>query len=219
MKNVLKYFKEDVGAVGGPNLTPKEDNIWQKASGDVLSSPIGAGKFALRYVVRKGQAVKELPSCNLFVRKNLFKGFDTSLLTAEDSKLCFSIRKMGKKVIYAPDVKVYHHRRELFRPHLKQVFIYGRDKAWLIKEDFSLDKLYYLAPFVFVLGLFFGGIVSAFVLPIKYLYLAFLGIYLLISLFSSLTQNLERSFLIFPGIILTHIFYGLGSLYGLLKKK
>ena len=144
LKNALKYFEsEDTGVVGGPNLTPPDNTAFQKASGDIMSSPVATGAFSLRYKHDKARMVNELPSCNLLVRKEMIKkigNFDTGLLTAEDAKLCFEIKKFGKKIIYAPEVQVFHHRRPLFMPHARQIWIYGRDKAWLIKECFSFDK-------------------------------------------------------------------------------
>lgn len=224
LKNSLKYLEDEtVGIVGGPNLVPEEDSVWQKASDDVLSSGIGAGIFALRYILRKGQPVKELPSCNLIAKKALLNkvgGFDTSLLTAEDAKVCFQVRQLGKKVIYSPDVIVYHHRRALFRPHLKQIWIYGRDKAYVLTHGFfSLDKMYYFLPSLFVLFLIFGFLISFnpwITIPyIKIVYLALIFIYIFIVAVTSLAKSLKRSILIFPGIMLTHVFYGIGFLYGL----
>ena len=55
---------------------------------------------------------------------------------------------------------------------MKQMWIYARDKAWLIKEDFSIDKLYYSILSWFVLFLLIGAIISIFTW-FKYLYLFF----------------------------------------------
>ena len=71
IKNALKRFRRDVGIVGGPNILPENDNIWQKASDDILSSSIGAGPFSLRYKSEHEKTVKELPSCN-FLIKSIF---------------------------------------------------------------------------------------------------------------------------------------------------
>ena len=223
---VACFEDEMVGAIGGPNLTPETDTILQKASGDIFSSPVGAGRFAARYTARylfrRRLPVKEMPSCNLLVRKDVAEqvgGFDGTLLTGEDAKFCFKIRKLGKKVVYAPEVQVHHHRRSLFGPHLGQVWVYGRDKAWVVKEDFSLDKLYYFIPITFVAGLAAGGVLSLFSQHVRSIYLPGVAVYLGIVAVGSLVQNPGRSFLIFPGIILTHISYGLGSLWGLLTER
>lgn len=223
----LRYFKNDeVGGVGGPQLTPLDSNIGQKVSGYIFSSAIATGAFALRYKVRhkfrRGLPVKEMPACNLIIRKGYAEevnGFDETLLTGEDSKLCFDIRKLDKKILYIPEAIVYHYRRNLWQPHLKQVWIYGRDKAYVIKEDFSWDKLYYFIPFCFISFLIFGLILSLFSSILAWLYLVLLAIYFIIIFSSSLVADLILSPIIFVGIFLTHISYGFGFLYGLIKKR
>ena len=221
LKNAEKYLKkEKIGAVGGPNLTPENDNILQKASGDILSSSL-TGRSSIRYkIMNKPLFVKELPSCNLLIKKQVFnktKGYISELLTAEDTKLCFDIIDLGKKILYIPNVIVYHHRRFLFRPHLKQMFIYGRDVAYLIKKQFSFDKLYYSLLSIFTIYLFIGLILSFFYTSIKNFYLITIFIYLLLTLIHALKY--KRFFLVFPGLILTHIHYGIGFLYGLITKE
>jgi len=225
LKAALKYFNDkNIGMVGGPNITPPADSLMQKASGEIFSSVVGTGLTSLRYLARhkfrKGLPVKEMPSCNLLVCRDLAQkigGFDEKLLTGEDSKFCFQARKLGKKIINASDVIVYHHRRRLFWDHFKQVWIYARDKAWVIKEDFSWDKLYYFIPSFFILGLT-GGLI---IWPIYWLRLIYLGViifYLLIVLLASL-KRLAIAPLIFMGIILTHILYGLSFICGLIIKQ
>jgi len=215
----VKYLDDaDVGIVGGPNLTPEEDSELQKASGEILSSSIMVGKFSQRYKKKKEGNVKELPSCNLFIRKKLYEkigGFDVNLLTAEDAKLCFMCSNLGKKVYYAPDVFVYHHRRPLFKKHLKQLFIYGRDKAVLLKKGVGWS-VYYFIPSLFVLYVIFGFILSL-VFGLFNFYIYSLLLYLLIMILASLSISIRRFYLIFLGGILTHFAYGIGFLKGLFK--
>lgn len=227
LANAVKYFEnQEVGIIGGPNLTPPNSSAGQRISGYILSSPVSAGKFAMRYKLvgkfKDGVPVKEMPSCNLIVRRELAQrlgGFDQSLLTGEDSKFCFGVRKLGKKVVYVPDVVVYHHRRDLWKPHLKQMWIYARDKAWVIKEDFSLDKLYYSGPFLFVIFLASGSILSFFSSSFKVGFLSLLGIYFGINLINSIITDWRLSIPLSVGIVLTHISYGLGFFYGLTHKR
>lgn len=225
LKAALKYFNdENIGIVGGPNITPPADSLSQKASGEIFSSVVGTGLTSLRYLARRkfrrSLPVKEMPSCNLLVRRELAQkvgGFDSKFLTGEDSKFCFRARKLGKKIINAPDVIVYHHRRQLFWAHFKQVWIYARDKAWLIKEDFSWDKLYYFIPSFFILGLI-GGLIIWPIYWLRLIYLAVIALYLLMVLLASL-RRLAIAPLIFMGIILTHILYGLSFIWGLIIKQ
>jgi len=220
LKKAVKYFDdENIGIVGGPNLTPEEDSELQKASGEILSSSIMVGKFSQRYKKKKEGNVKELPSCNLFIRKKLFEkmgGFDVNLLTAEDAKLCFMANNLGKKVYYAPNVFVYHHRRPLFKKHLKQLFIYGRDKAVLLKKGVGWS-VYYFIPSLFVLYVISGFILSL-VFGLFNFYIYSLLLYLLVMMSASLSISFRRFYLIFIGGILTHFAYGLGFLRGLVRK-
>jgi GT2 family glycosyltransferase len=104
----------DAGCVGGPNVNPPDDSYLQKASGDVYSTYLAMGRFYIRYRAAKPQDAPELPSCNLVVKRDTFEkvgGFDESILTGEDAKLCFQIRALGQRVLYRPDVVVFHHRR------------------------------------------------------------------------------------------------------------
>ena len=220
LKNAIKYLKrEDVGGIGGPNLIPKGANLWEKVSDDVLSMFIGGGKSSITCKVdNRVQEVVEMPGCNLIVKKKYFKKFDPDLFCSEDTKLCFDIRKQGKKIIYAPDVIVYHHRRNSFYRHLKQMFLYGRDIAFFTRKNFSLDLLYYSILSLWVLGLIIGGILSYFSEILRLIYFGVILFYLIIVLISSVLQNIKRSFLVFVMIILTHIFYGVGYLYGLVTR-
>ncbi len=225
IRNALRRFKGDVGIVGGPNILPENDSIWQRASDDILSSAVGAGPLSLRYKSGGQKTVKELPSCNLLIKKSLFQragGFDTSVLTAEDSKLCFQVSRLGKLIVYSPDVVVYHHRKPLFMPHFRQMWTYGRDKAFILKRFFSADKLYYFLPSLFVLFLIFGFLLSFNpffeITYLRSIYLGLVAFYTIVILAASILKNPRRSVLVFPGIILTHISYGLGFLYGLFRR-
>lgn len=216
LENGTKYFREDVGIIGGPNLTPAEAGFFERLSGDVLSSR-AVGSMNLRYRKGNKQDVSELPSCNLFVRKELFialKGFDESLLTGEDSKLCFEMKeKLGKRVVYSPDIIVYHHRRKFLFPHLKQLFVYGRDKAFLAKEKF---RIYYAIPSLFVLYLVFGFVASLFSNFILQIYSYSLIAYLAVVAILSFKLNIFKWPFVVVGIVLSHISYGIGFIRGYL---
>jgi len=226
LKKAVTYFENpDVGGVGGPNLTPPNDSLLSKIGGDILSNPAAAGLFALRYKVMAGRYVKELPSCNLLVRRDVFNkigGFDVAFLTAEDSKLCFEIRGQGKGILYANDVLVYHHRRPLFKPHLKQMWIYGRDKGKLLRSFLSLRMAYYFIPSLFLLSLLFLAVSSILFqgsligVISQNLFLFVLGAYVIILLISSIIQNPKYFYIVFLGSLLTHLYYGIGFIYGLL---
>jgi len=221
LKNAVKYLQDnEVGMVGGPNLTPKNDNFRQKISGMLLATWFCGGRTSIRYKIAKKQETIELPSCNFIVKKDYATDFEPDLLTAEDSTFCFNVSRKGKSVLYTPDMIVYHHRRGIFLPHIRQMWIYGRDIAMLLKRNgqFSIGKLYYFMLSIFVLGVIFGAIISFFSPFLRLIYLSVILLYLMIVLASSINKNLKAIPFLFIGIISTHFAYGLGFLYGLVSK-
>ena len=214
LKNAVKYFEDEkVGLVGGPNLTPPEANFAEHVSGYVLSNFLVSGQAAIRYKIAENQTSKELPSCN-YISRNLGIVYDSHFLTAEDSKYCFDVSSKGYEVLYAGDVVVNHHRRDSLWRHIKQMYIYARDIAWLSKKDFTLDKLYYSIPsaglLIFILGLFavYYGIYSGMIL------LTF-SIYFILMALSSLKKDIPTSIVVFIMGIITHFAYGFGWLSGI----
>jgi MoaA/NifB/PqqE/SkfB family radical SAM enzyme len=104
-----------VVALAGPNVTPPEDGWGQQISGLALGSPFAMGKGAFRY--RAGGRVRETDNagtCNLFVRRAALEavgGFDESLVVSEDVKLCIDLVRAGGRIVFDPEVAVFHHRR------------------------------------------------------------------------------------------------------------
>ncbi|MFH0738937.1 MAG: glycosyltransferase [Candidatus Omnitrophota bacterium] len=225
LKHAAENFKdESVAAVGGPAVTPDSDSLMQKASGLVYSSGLVSGGFVYRYIPGKRREVQDYPSCNLIVRKAVLKtlgGFNTNFWPGEDTKLCLDITKgMGKKIIYDPEVLVFHHRRSLIFPHLKQIANYALHRGYFVKRYPQTSfKLSYFLPSLFVLSAFAGVILSLFFAPLKITYLAGVLLYLFLVFSASISKGLGLFPLVFSGIILTHITYGLYFLRGLALKK
>ena len=219
LKNAIKYFEDGkIGIVGGPNLTPSEANLDEKISGYVLSNFWVSGPANIRYCVDENQIVKELPSCNYISRKEISPKYKEGFLTAEDSKFCFDVKKKGYDILYAKDVVVYHHRRDAIGKHIKQMFIYGRDIAWLAKEEFSWDMLYFSLLSLFVIGFFAGITLSAFYPTIKLIFSMLVLFYLFLMLFTSIHENLLMTLYVITISIVTHFAYGIGFLWGIFVK-
>tara|TARA_B100001971_G_C18252916_1_gene579740 strand:+ start:481 stop:1440 length:960 start_codon:yes stop_codon:yes gene_type:complete len=224
----IKHFDNvNVAAVGGPGVTPSNDTLSQKASGLVFSS-FALGPFAYRYVPQKMRDIDDLPSCNMFVRKSIFEklgGFGTDFWPGEDTKLCMDIiKKMNMRIVYDPNIIVYHHRRKLFSPHLNQVWRYAVYEGCFMKkfpELFGIrNRLVHLLPTFFVVGLI-GGMFLAFVNPfLNSLYFSLIFIYLFLVLVFSVKSALKTEIkavpLVFVGVIMTHLTYGFGVIKGML---
>jgi cellulose synthase/poly-beta-1,6-N-acetylglucosamine synthase-like glycosyltransferase len=225
LKNAVKYFDNpEVAAVGGPAVTPDNDSFMQKASGYVLSSIMGGGSYTYRYIPGEVREVDDYPTCNLLVRKSVMEkigGFDNKFWPGEDTILCLEItKKEGKKIIYAPDVLVYHHRRHLFRPHLKQIWSYAVHRGYFVKRfpETSL-RLSYFLPSLFVIGLAAGGVLSIFSGTVRLIYILVIALYVMAALASGFkTGNPLMAVVVAAGIALTHIYYGIGFGLGLVSR-
>jgi len=222
LKNAVRNFIDpEVAAAGGPAVTPDKDNVMQKASGLIYSSKLVSGEYAYRYIKGARKEVEDFPSCNLIVRKNIFEqlgGFNTNFWPGEDTVLCLEIiKKLKKKIIYEPEAVVYHHRRRLFKEHLKQVASYAKHRGYFVKRFPETSKKFsYFVPSLFVAGIvtgaFFAGLCGFF----RAVYFIMLGIYLISVAFETVKS---RNLLVFPGIIFTHFTYGIFFVKGLLSRK
>ena len=225
LKQAVKNFSDPtIAAVGGPAVTPSADSLRQKAGGCVYSSLLVSGGFIYRYLPKKTRYVDDYPSCNFLVRRSIFEqlgGFNTEFWPGEDTKLCLKITKdLGKEIIYDPAVLVFHHRRPLFIPHLKQIANYALHRGYFVKRypQTSL-KLPYFVPTLFILALIAGAALSLYSQLFRAIYFFCLILYLSLVFIFSISKELRLIPLVFPGIILTHLAYGFYFSKGLLTKK
>ena len=226
LTNALKWFEdESVGAVGGPAVTAHNDDVWQRASGKVFESYLCSAGYVYRYLPKPMREVDDLPSVNLIVRKDVFDyvgGYDSDFYPGEDTKLCLDIiQKAGKRIIYAPEVLVYHHRRRLFKGHLKQATNYAKHRGYFAKVlPETSRKFSYFIPSLFVLGLILGPIVCVFIPILWCLYWGIILLYSVLVIASIRgTKSVAEWGLTFLGIVATHIGYGVNFIRGLLSKE
>ena len=229
LKELVKHFTQPiVAAVGGPGVTPDGAN-WQEAvSGWVSASPLGAGPYNYRFLPGRQRSVDDYPSMNLSVRKSDFiavGGFDSNYWPGEDTKLCMDlVHRLGKRIIYDPKALVYHHRRELWKPHLRQHGNYGLHRGYFARAlpRTSLRPSYFL-PSVLVLG--FGYLVVATGWPmLRWEPLYLIGLVGLVVYVGMLilngcwvwyrSKNFAYGLVSVPAVFATHFWYGVRFLQG-----
>jgi cellulose synthase/poly-beta-1,6-N-acetylglucosamine synthase-like glycosyltransferase len=224
LNSAMKYFDDPIVAgVGGPGLTPKEDGDMQRASGYVLSSFM-VGGMSSRYKAECVHGSDDIHSCNFIARKTIVKeagGWNERYWPGEDTLICLAIKRLGKKLVEASDVVVYHHRRPLFAPHLKQVSRFGSHRGFFARRFRGNSlKLTYFLPSLFVLFLFagvFASLVYSFFLNVLVLaVLAYLALGLIVVL--SEVKEVKLLFSVWLGVIATHVVYGLSFLAGFLRR-
>lgn len=244
LKSLVPHFgKTGVAAVGGPGVTPPHVSWAESASGWASASPIGAGLYLYRFMASRKRVVEDYPSMNLAVRRSDFikvGGFDSSFWPGEDTKLCLDLtHKLKKQIIYDPKVLVFHHRRPIWKAHLRQNGNFGLHRGFFarILPQTSLKPIYFV-PSLLVLGLsyllFFSWLNQP---PLSYLHSLgwqtlrlYFGALVLNSLWifravlsAPRTNNLAlitsaciQAILSIPVIFVTHLWYGLRFLQGFL---
>lgn len=227
LSSTISIFENDenVAAVGGPAVTPENDTFLQKISGYIYSSFLGGGSYRYRYVPQPLRAVEDYPSCNLIIRKDILDkigGFNTEFWPGEDTVICLKIVKNLKmKIIYSPDVLVYHHRRNFPTGHLKQIINYAMHRGYFVKKFPETSfRLSYFIPSFFVLYIlsfiiplfFFKNTIIIWTLPL-FFYM------LLLFIDGARVKNFFAALLTIAGIFITHITYGIYFIFGLLSKR
>ncbi len=224
LKNSLKYFKK-YDAVGGPQVTPNNDSFFQKTSGYALASRMTGGLRARYVPINHSFMINDWPTVNFLIKKSVFNkvgGFDSRYYPGEDTKLCLDVIKNGYKMVYAPDVIVYHHRRKGLMAYLRQVSNYGLHRGYFVKHFPETSfKLTYFIPSLFLI-FFLSGLISFLfndfifrtflILIFFYFSYAFIDILLLSG---SFIHSLITPFY----ILLTHLFYGANFIKGLFTKR
>lgn len=231
------FMNKKVDAVCGPGVIPRGANFWEKTFDLLLTSSLGSGAYTYRFSPGHEQYVDDYPSMNFLIKKYIFNeigGFNSNFWPGEDSKLCEElVYNKKRKILYSPDVLIYHHRRTNPLAFLIQHSQYGYHRgAFFAHGDKNSRHISYLIPsgiliyfFVFFVITFafpkiFSDIGFIFILPI----LAYVLILILQTFWAIFkTDNLLLSICSSLFLVLTHLTYGIyfikGFLSGVIKPK
>ncbi|HDQ25331.1 MAG TPA: glycosyltransferase [bacterium] len=227
LKRAVELFEadENTAAAAGPAVTPENDSFMRKVSGYIYSSFLGGGAYSYRYFPEKARPVDDYPSCNLIIRKSVLEkigGFNTEFWPGEDTVICLKItRDLKMKIIYDPDVLVYHHRRDFPKGHLKQVKSYAEHRGYFVKRfpETSLRHSYFMPSFFvfYILSfvypvLFNPGILVIWSIP-------FLLYVLVLAGDSVRGKKIKYAFFTAAGIFITHLYYGVYFIKGLMAPR
>jgi len=226
LKNAVRHFcHPQIAAVGGPGITPIEDSFLEQITGLVYSSFFCGGFARHRFVpAKKSFDVVDYPAFNLLVRKNVLKnvgGYGTYFYGGEDTFLCLKIVKSGRRIVYDPKVVVYHHRRPLFSPYLKQIANVGKHRGYFAKRYPETSAFFwYFVPAILALGFIGLGLLSM-LNPLALKVFLVCNLLFLTTSFLSVIQSSSviKAIIASFGIIMTHIVYGLSFINGLFTKE
>ncbi|MFA6602450.1 MAG: glycosyltransferase [Candidatus Shapirobacteria bacterium] len=215
----------ELAALCGPQLIPPADDWTRQATGLVVSSWFGSGGAGqYRNSQKPARFVTDYPSVNLIVKKTDFdavSGFDTHHWPGEDTILCLNItHSLNKKILYHPDLIVFHHRRRAILDYLTQIGRYALHRGHFARlfPQTSL-KIGYLCPTLFLAYLLM--LLPFFLLTSFYIVFLPLALYLILCFFTFLiflySQPLLTSLLAIVTLISSHLYYGFLFPLGFLK--
>jgi len=231
--NGVKHIEqnEDYVGVGGPNFTPKSGLPFAKAVGRIFGSKF---LFSFRYTIghAKPREIAHNPTCNYFIKKevaNEIKFHDT-LWPGEDVEFDIRLVKAGYKILYSPDVVVWHHRRSRPMAFLKQMFNYGKTRAQVTRmhpSSFDIRYFVFVFAFFFLMSLYYlshskiklpftGELDILLPIALNLSYFIVLGIAGLI-VFSQ-TRKWKQGIYAPLVLFIQHFGFSLGLIYGFIKK-
>jgi len=214
--------KAEIGAVGGPGITPKEDGLVQRLSGEIYASPMMGRTNRIRYVPGREQEISDLHSCNFVAKKEVVLragGWSEAYWPGEDTLLCLAIARTGIKILYSPTVQVYHHRRSSFRAHLRQVWNFGLHRGFFFRHfPANSRRVLYAVPSMMLLYVtsiplfWFAGFAD--VRIVTFPLFAYAGLVLVASLMASEKRLIP---MVWAGIFASHLVYGGAFIKGFLS--
>jgi glycosyltransferase involved in cell wall biosynthesis len=224
LRNADKAFAETGAcAIGGPGVTPPDSTLAERASGLFFETLVGGGGMDYRYrPTGRSFPVDDFPTVNLIVDKRAFfsvGGFDNTYWPGEDTKFCLDFVTAGHDIWYSPDVVVYHHRRRVLWPHLRQVGNYGKHRGYFAKRfPATSARLTYFVPSLFLIGVVGFGAAACVNAMCRLVFGSLMLLYFgLVSLdVFGRTPELRLGLLTVLTVFMSHLTYGAMFLRGLL---
>jgi len=218
--NKILEKNKKIYCVGGPNISPKEQNFFNEVVGNAQKSFLVTGKWSYHKKKGKNSFVSHTPSCNMIVRKDIyskFNGMNEDIYTGEDLDFCTRINDNGFRIYFDSNVIVYHYDRSIKNYFLQKIF---RGSAIVeVKQNF-ISKLYLSIPLFFLLfnaiGIFclMFDFSSIFIVS----YLLVMALYSIICIYETCRYAKSKNFLIvFLLIFFGNYLIGLGNLMKLLR--
>jgi cellulose synthase/poly-beta-1,6-N-acetylglucosamine synthase-like glycosyltransferase len=148
LKNSVKYFQDQtVGGIGGVVRPPEDSSGFESAINFIFylaeifrTTSHRQGRF------QTGQ-VNDIPGCNAFYRRQALEKVmpvDENLLTAEDVWMNFAVRECGYKLMSAPDVILWHYRRNSPKRFLRQIYRFSIGRVQAGKKSVQLLSIFHI---------------------------------------------------------------------------
>lgn len=222
VKCLKEYNADNVGGV--IKTLPREKTLIAKAIAICLSHSFGVGDSYFRKGSDKPKWVDTVfGGC---YKKEVFKKigfFNENLIRNQDMEFNLRLKKNGGKILLVPNIIAYYYPDSNFRDFFKHNFKDGLWVTYPLKYGIKAFSWRHLIALVFVSSLM-GSIIFAFFCRLfLWLFLVIIGTYLVVNFFFSVQvakkeKSLEYLLTMPMAFGIRHISYGLGSIWGLIKK-
>jgi len=144
LKNSLGYFKDvSIGGVGGLTLSPDDSSDFEKAVDYIFNLAEFFKSTSHNKRLNRAKEVDDIPGCNAIYRREALEKvmpIDEGFLTAEDVWMNFCIRRSGYRLILAPDVILWHYRRNSPKRFLRQAYRFAIGRTQVGKRNLKLFR-------------------------------------------------------------------------------
>jgi glycosyltransferase involved in cell wall biosynthesis len=218
----IRETDESVAGVGGANYPPAGHSRFYDILALFLDSYLGSHNSVQGRQFREDRAVPHLPTVNVLYDKEKIlhiAGFDVSFTNiGEDQDLSYRITANGWTLYYVADAGVVHMLRSNFWAWSHNMFVYGKGRMWLFRKHPQRRNLVLLSPFCLVFCLVLSMLWWRSVCPLFFLiYFAFL----FASSVAVCIRARRLDYVIELSLLyaLTHLSYGAGEWFGLIKNR
>jgi glycosyltransferase involved in cell wall biosynthesis len=188
----------------------------------ILAHPFGVGNSLFRTYSGKEKIIKVDTVPFGCYRRNLFEKigyFNENLIRNQDYEFNQRLKQAGGKIYLITDLKVYYHPRRKLLEYLKNMFMNGKWGPLTVYYSKNLKSLSlrHFIPMFFTLYIILSPLLSSF----SYWFLIPLFLYLIMSFLVAFSISIKQKspfYLCLPILFfLTHLSYGMGSLFGIIK--
>jgi GT2 family glycosyltransferase len=210
-----------VDCVGGPLETVGETYA-ARAIAAAMSSSFGVGGSAFRVGTKEAKFVDTVAFPG-FRRETIQRAgpFDEELVRNQDDEYSYRVRKLGGRVLLAPDIQSRYYSRASFRKLSKQYFQYGYWKVRVLQKHSRQMSARQFVPPLFVIALLLLCLTTPLFVVSKWSLIAAVGAYGVLNLGATIAAAAKTGWRFLPlfpiAFTIIHLSYGAGFLVGILR--
>ncbi|NDJ35507.1 MAG: glycosyltransferase family 2 protein, partial [Chloroflexi bacterium] len=181
----------------------------------------GVGGAAFRTVRHRAMYVDTVPF-PAYTRAAVERAgpYDETLVRNQDDEYNYRLRKLGGRILLAPDVRSRYISRQTLRQLWEQYYQYGFYKVRVMQKHPRQMRPRQFVPPLFASALIGGALLAPFLRMVRVLWGLLLLVYLCATLLASLLTARRTQWRHLPRLPLAyatlHLSYGLGFLSGLI---